>query len=92
MRSRPVSYVKAHLAEVIASVREGSEPVMVTQNGANAVVIEDLEAYERTRATLLMLKLVALGEREIARTGGISHQKLFSTVRARLKRRGHRAA
>lgn len=90
MRSEPVSYVKAHFAEVIASVRRGAEPLLVTQNGASAVVIQDHEAFERMQRALLLLKLVALGEREVAARGTIPHRELFATLRARRKARSKR--
>ena len=87
MRSQPVSHVKAHFAEVINSVRSGGEPVLVTQNGASAVVIQDHESYERTKQALLLLKLIALGERSLAKGKGIPHKKLFADVRRRAKLR-----
>lgn len=87
MRSEPVSYVKAHFAEVIASVRRGAEPLLVTQKGASAVVIQDHESFERMQRALLLLKLVALGEREVAAHGAIPHKQLFATLRARQKSR-----
>lgn len=83
MKMQTVSYVKAHLAEVIDNVREDSEPVLVTQNGTSAVVIQSHEEYERMRNALLLLKLVSLGEREIAAGKGISHEKLFGDLRRR---------
>lgn len=92
MKSKPVSFVKAHLAEVIATVRKSSEPLVVTQNGASAVVIQDVEAYQRMREALLLLKLVALGEHEIDQKGTVPHDKVFTTVRARLAARKKRAA
>ena len=87
MRSEPVSYVKAHFAEVIDSVRRGAEPLLVTQNGASAVVIQDHEAFERMQRALLLLKLVALGEREVAARGTIAHKQLFASLKARRKAR-----
>jgi prevent-host-death family protein len=62
IRAQSVSYVKAHLAQVIDQVRDGGGPMIVTQNGAGTVVIQDHESYERTRDALVMLKLVAMGE------------------------------
>lgn len=85
MKTQTVSYVKSHLAEVIDGVRERAEPVLVTQNGTGAVVIQSQEEYERTRKALLLLKLISLGEREVAAGKTVSNEKLFSDVRARHK-------
>jgi prevent-host-death family protein len=90
MRTQTVSYVKAHLAEIIDSVRESSDPVLVTQNGAGAVVIQDHEDFERTRKALMLLKLISLGERELSKSEGIPHDKLFATLRTRHQARKRR--
>jgi prevent-host-death family protein len=90
MRSVHASYVKAHFAEVIATVRRGAEPLLVTQNGASAVVIQDHEAFGRMRKALLLLKLVALGEREVAAHGTMPHKRVFGTLRSRRKARSKR--
>jgi prevent-host-death family protein len=79
--------VKAHFAEVIESVRAGHEPLLVTQNGASAVVIQDHESYERMRDALLLFKLIALGERSLSKGKGIPHEKLFAAARSRLRSR-----
>ena len=47
--AQSVSYVKAHFAQVINRVREGGGPIIVTQNGASAAIIQDPETYERMR-------------------------------------------
>ena len=65
MSSQPVSYVKAHLAEVLETVRTTHEPLLITQNGEAAAVLQDLESYERTRKALGLLKLIAMGEADI---------------------------
>lgn len=62
---KSVSYVKAHASEVLKGVVNSRHPVIVTQNGEAKVIIEDLREYERTHETLALLKLVALGRREV---------------------------
>ncbi len=82
-----ISYVKAHLAEVIQDLNEGSRPVIITQNGASTAVLQDHASYQRTQDTLAMLKLVAMGEAEIAKGRGLSHAEVFRDLRQRLARR-----
>ena len=43
---RPVSYLKAHAAELIRQVQEVREPVIVTQNGEAKAVLHVLDLYE----------------------------------------------
>jgi prevent-host-death family protein len=85
--TRPVSYVKAHLAEVIESVRESRDPVTITQNGSPSAVLVDHESYQRTRDALAILKLVAMGEHDVAMGRTVSQSRVFKDARARLKAR-----
>ncbi|MCU0886261.1 MAG: type II toxin-antitoxin system Phd/YefM family antitoxin [Beijerinckiaceae bacterium] len=62
---RPVSYLKANVAEVLADVHQTREPVLITQNGQAKAVLVDVVSYEQTQETLALLKLLALGQREI---------------------------
>lgn len=87
MPTQPISYVKSHLADSISAVRETGEPMRITQNGVETAVLVDAEAYDRTQRALLMLKLVAQGERD-AREGTLVPQaEVFATLRARYANR-----
>lgn len=87
MRAQPVSYVKSHLAQVIEEVRGGAGPVLITQKGAGAAVIEDAATYQRTQDALAMLKLVALAKHSVATGKTHTHTQVFAEARARLKER-----
>lgn len=82
--TQPVSYVKAHLAEVLDRVQESHDPVTVTQNGAPSAVIVDHESYQRTREALALLKLVAMGEKDIAEGRTIPQSQVFKQLRAKV--------
>ncbi len=62
---KPISYVKAHAAEIVREIGEKGEPLVITQNGEAKAVIQDIESYERTQETLAFLKILALGNRQI---------------------------
>lgn len=64
-RIRPISYVKAHAAEIVRNLREQREPLIITQNGEAKVVMQDIESYEQTQETMALLKILALGNRQI---------------------------
>jgi len=85
--SQSVSYVKAHLAEVIHAVNASRNPLVVTQNGTSTVVIQDHDSYQRTREALLMLKLVAMGEADVTKGRTTSQAEVFSSLKKRLKAR-----
>lgn len=62
---KPISYLKAHAAEIVRSLGERREPLVITQNGEAKVVIQDIESYEQTQETMALLKILALGNRQI---------------------------
>lgn len=62
---KPLSYLKANAAEVIRRLTEQREPMVITQNGEARLVIQDVVSYEQAQETLALLKLLALGQREI---------------------------
>jgi len=62
---KPISYLKAHAAEIVRTLNEHREPLVITQNGEAKVVIQDVESYEQTQETMALLKILALGTRQI---------------------------
>ena len=62
---KPISYLKANAAEVLKHLTEQREPFLITQNGEARAVIQDIASYESTQETLALLKILALGNREI---------------------------
>ena len=62
---KPISYLKAHAAEIVRRLGEQREPLVITQNGEAKVVIQDIDSYEQTQETMALLKILALGMRQI---------------------------
>lgn len=62
---KPISYLKSHAAEIIKDISERREPMLITQNGEAKLVVMDVRSYEEQEETLALLKLLALGNREI---------------------------
>jgi len=62
---KPISYLKAHAAEIVRSLGEQGGPLVITQNGEAKVVMQDIESYEQTQETLALLKILALGTRQV---------------------------
>jgi prevent-host-death family protein len=62
---KPISYLKANAAEVLHRLAERREPMLITQNGEARAVIQDVASYEETQETLALLKILALGNREV---------------------------
>jgi prevent-host-death family protein len=62
---KPISYLKANAAEVLDTLAENRQPLIITQNGEAKAVIQDLVSYENTQETMALLKILALGHQEI---------------------------
>jgi len=62
---KSISHLKANAAEVLLELAERREPVVITQNGEAKAVLQDVASYEETQETLALLRLLAIGNREI---------------------------
>jgi prevent-host-death family protein len=63
---KPISYLKANAAEVLARLAELREPMVITQNGEAKAVLQDVASFEETQETLALLKTLALGNQDVA--------------------------
>ena len=63
---KPISYLKANAAEVLATLAEQREPMVITQNGEAKAVLQDVVLFEETQETLALLKILALGNQDVA--------------------------
>ena len=62
---KPISYLKAHAAEIVRTLEGQQKPLIITQNGEAKVVVQDIDSYEQTQETVSLLKILALGSRQI---------------------------
>jgi prevent-host-death family protein len=62
---KPISYLKSHAAEIVRDISESRKPLLITQNGEAKLVVMDVKSYEEQEETLALLKILALGNREI---------------------------
>jgi prevent-host-death family protein len=62
---KPISYLKAHAAEIVRNMGDQGVPLVITQNGEAKVVLQDIESYEQTQETMALLKILALGNRQV---------------------------
>lgn len=62
---KPISYLKNHAAEIVKDLTVSREPLLITQNGEAKLVVMDVKSYEEQEETLALLKILAMGNREI---------------------------
>lgn len=82
---KPISYLKASTAEAVRTVTESGEPLFITQNGEARIVVQDIHSYEETQETLALLKILALGEAEVARGETVPAGEAIEEIRQRLQ-------
>ena len=73
---KPISYIKAHAAEVLDELGRDGQAVGITQHGEIKAVLVAAEEYQRTQETLAFLKLLALGDDDI-RSGRTRNASTF---------------
>lgn len=81
---KPISYVKAHAAEIIADLHDGGPPMVVTQNGEAKAVIQGVAEYEQTQETLALLKILALGMEDVRKGRTIPAREALEQIRAKI--------
>jgi len=79
---KPISYLKAKAAEIVRNMRE---PLVTTQNSEANVVMQDIRSYEQTQETMAMLKILALGNRQIEEGNASPAQDVIQRLRQRNK-------
>jgi len=61
----PVSDLRQDAAKVLKQVRDSEEPIVITQRGRATAVMMSVEAYENSEHDKALLRLLAIGEKEI---------------------------
>jgi prevent-host-death family protein len=84
---KPISYLKAHAAEIVRNLAERQEPMVITQNGEAKVVIQAIESYEQTQQTMAILKVLALGMRQVEEGKVVPAEKMVKRLRKRREAR-----
>ena len=80
---KPISYVKANAAEIIDQLAEGGSPMIITRNGEAKAVLQDIRSYEEEQEALALLKILALGQRDIDAGRLIPLQEVVDELKSR---------
>lgn len=84
---KPISYVKAHAADIIREIAVNQSPIIITQNGEAKAVLQDIGEYERIQESLALLKMLALGRKDLEAGRVKSMEAVFTGVRDKIRRR-----
>jgi prevent-host-death family protein len=62
---KSISHLKAEAAQVLRDLEDSREPLVITQHGEAKAVLQDVASYEETQEVLALLKVLALGSRDV---------------------------
>lgn len=62
---KPISYFKAHAAEVLDQINRTHRPFFITQNGEAKAVVLDPRTFEEMKSAINILKMVSMSEQNI---------------------------
>lgn len=84
---KPISYLKAHAAEIVRNLSKQQEPLVITQNGKPKAVLQDIKSYEQTQETIALLKILSLGMRQIEEGKVIPAEDVIGRLREQRENR-----
>ena len=79
---QPISYLKTNASDVVKQVLETHDPVAITVNGRVQAVVQDHVSYQKTQDQLAMLRVLALGRKQIEEGKVIDHDDVVALLEA----------
>ncbi|WP_233886663.1 type II toxin-antitoxin system Phd/YefM family antitoxin [Paraburkholderia flagellata] len=77
---KPISYLKSEAAQIVKDLTDSGEPLIITQNGEAKLVVQDVRTYESTQQTLALLKILAIGQKQIERADHMDGDDFFAEL------------
>ena len=82
---KPISYVKAHTAEILKHIDKKKNPVVITQNGEAKAVLLDISTYQSLVDSVSLMKIISIGENQIASGKTLSYKEVQNRIKEILK-------
>ena len=79
---QPISFLKTNTSDVIKQVQVTHEPVMITVNGKVQAVVQDALSFQQTQDQIALLRILALGKRQIEEGRVTDHDDFFAELEA----------
>jgi prevent-host-death family protein len=80
----PITDLRQDAAAALKRVRASKQPVVITQRGRAAAILLSMEAYARSEHERQLLRLISLGELEIAAGKGFDLDAVLAEADALL--------
>ena len=84
---KPISYFKAHAAEVVRDVVDNNKTMIITQNGEAKVILQDVRTYEESQESLALLKILALSRKSLTEGKVKTASKAFKDIGIKIDER-----
>ena len=79
---RPISDLRNKTPEIAKLCHESGEPIFITKNGVNDLVVMSAAAYERDQARLKLYELLEAAEEDVRRGDrGVTVKRLAALLR-----------
>ena len=73
-----------HAPEIIRTLKDNPQPVVITLHGEAKAILQDVGQYEETQETLALLKVLALTNRQVEEGKLRPVAESFARIRKRL--------
>ena len=80
----PISDLRQDASGIIKRLAASRDPLFITQRGRAAAVMVSMKEYEQTQHELEILRLLALGEKEIGAGAGFDLESVLAEADALL--------
>jgi prevent-host-death family protein len=77
---KPISYVKAHTADVLKQIEAKNNPVVITQNGEARAVLMNVNYYQNIMDSINLLKILSIGENDIKKGNIITEEEMDKKI------------
>jgi prevent-host-death family protein len=84
---KPITYMKTNAADILTSVSETGQPIIITHNGEGKMVIQDIESYRDMKKAIAMLKVAAQGRKSLERGKIKPARRTFQEIERKRKKR-----
>ena len=82
-----LSDFKAKASQYLEEINASQRPVVITQHGSAAAVVQDYESYQRMQESIALMRLMVQGEADIKEGRLAPQREVFSSLRKRMKGR-----
>jgi len=76
LESKPITYLASHATEIIDGFDSNVEPLVITQDGEEKLVVMSVRQYEQDRQPMALLRLLARGRQELS-SGRLTGEDAF---------------